>query len=187
MLTETAVTKFSVCTTCLHLTSRGADTQRCTCEKQVKPKLGILDCPSGFHLCYICARKIAGGISRWSWNACNFCLLVNRQLQQDFGGSLPLGRHSIMNGFSVPFNTVPVETEAAIKNLVASLSVQDSMNNWGKLRARELLKSVPDWAPRKNVELTDWHQKFKASRFRSTAAFKKYFGVDELAELKERL
>ena len=187
MLIETADTKFSVCTTCLHLTSHAADTQRCACEKQVEPNLGILDCPSGFHLCYICARKIAGGISRWSWNACNFCLLINRQLQQDFEGSVPLGRHSFMNGFSVPVNAVPVESEAAIRNLVASFSVQVSLSDWGQLRARELFESVPEWAPRKDVDLTQWQRKFKASKFLSTAAFKKYFGVDELAELKERL
>jgi hypothetical protein len=101
------VMSYVVCTTCYWLSeapTRGPlrGPQRCSCEAQVKQNYGVLDCPSGFHLCYICARTMVGGTSRWSWEACNFCLTANSGTQKKFGFSLALGRHSIMNGISIP-------------------------------------------------------------------------------------
>ena len=90
------VMSYVVCTTCYWLSAaptRGLHRgpQRCSCEEQVSRKDVSLDCPSGFHLCYICARTKVGGTSRWSWEACNFCLTANSGTQKKFGFSLALG------------------------------------------------------------------------------------------------
>ena len=62
---------FYVCTTCFGLTSAGTGMQRCRCE-EYKAYPGV-DCPSGYHLCYMCAAVVAGGTGRYSWNACDVC------------------------------------------------------------------------------------------------------------------
>ncbi len=85
------MSSFYVCTKCFGLTSKGAGMQRCSCE-EYKSYSGV-DCPSGYHLCDLCAASLAGGTSRYSWNACELCLKFNRKLATDYGVNLPLGWH----------------------------------------------------------------------------------------------
>ncbi len=83
------MSSFYVCTKCFGLTSKGTGMQRCSCEEYKSSS--EVDCPSGYHLCDICAASIAGGTSRYSWNACEVCLKFNRKLATDYGVNLPLG------------------------------------------------------------------------------------------------
>lgn len=48
---------FLICTTCFWPTSAGTGIQRCRCEKH-QPYPGV-DCPSGYHLCQLCAALLA--------------------------------------------------------------------------------------------------------------------------------
>ena len=175
---------FSVCTTCFQLTDLTlGTTQRCRCVEQVKEAFGYLDCPSGFHLCDLCARLQAGGTSRWSWNACDFCRTVNANTQKRLGFSLPLGRHSIMNGFSVPVSAVGEELADGAETLVAFMAKSVAISDWGLLKAREMFESVPVWAKESHISLEVWQKKFPASKENSLAALRNYYGVKKLTDL----
>ena len=179
---------YSVCTTCFHLTDlTKRSSQRCRCATEERPPSNGVDCPSGFHLCDLCARALAGGTSRWSWNACKSCLNINANTQKSLGFSLPLGRHSIMNGFSVPASAVGKELAAGADSLVAFVNKSVAISDWGLLQARELFESVPQWAKEDYVPLEVWQKKFKASKEKSLDALQKYYGVKTLADLLKQV
>ncbi len=169
-----------VCTTCFGLTSAGQGMQVCRCEVY-KPYPGI-DCPSGYHLCYMCAASKAGGTSRWAWNACDPCLKFNRSLKSKHGVSLPLGRHSIMNGFGIPMKASREVQEAASKDLLRSVNKAGDISDWGTLQARVLFESVPMWRNEPYILLSTWEAKFHLSKVKATSrsvqAFKDYLRVD---------
>lgn len=169
-----------VCTKCFGLTSNGSGMQRCNCE-EYKTYPGV-DCPSGFHLCYICATSLAGGTGRYSWNVCSTCLEYNRKLATDFGISLPLGRHSIMNGLSIPLHGAKIEQDLFITQLLKSIELAESLSEWGTAEARALFDSVPKWRKKTHILLSDWEAKFHLTSVRATSrsvvAFKKFLGVE---------
>ena len=182
------VMSYVVCTTCYWLSdapTRGPlrGPQRCSCEEQVKRKDVSLDCPSGFHLCYICATTMVGGTSRWSWEACKFCLGVNSSTQKEFGFGLALGRHSIMNGISIPLREKITADDKRVVDLLNFANFSVRLSDWGILRARQLFESVPEWESLKVVSLEVWQKKFKSSRETSLAALKNYYGVKEFSDL----
>ena len=174
-----------ICTRCFGLTSAGLGMQQCRCEKyQDYP--GV-DCPSGYHLCYLCAASVTGGTGRYSWNVCEVCLKFNRKLARDYGVRLPLGRHSIMNGVSIPMSaSAEVQARAAAK-LIAFVAVAGAISDWGALQARVLFESVPVWQKEPYVKQSVWETKFKLSvvkaSARSAQAFKDYLRVDSFEEL----
>ena len=177
-----AMSSFYVCTKCFGLTSKGAGMQRCSCEEY--KSYSEVDCPSGYHLCDICAASLAGGTSRYSWNACEVCLKFNRKLATDYGVNLPLGRHSIMNGVAIPFNISKEQSDEAIKQLIDSLDLSGSISDWGISQARELFKSVPMWKNEPHILLSKWEAKFALTTVRATsrsvAAFKEYLEVSRI-------
>ena len=174
-----------VCTTCFGLTSAGAGMQRCRCEKyQAYPGT---DCPSGFHLCYMCAASETGGLSRWSWNACDSCLKFNKRLKSKHGVSLPLGRHSIMNGVSIPMSASKRIQDEKTKDLLHFIEVAEDISDWGKLQARVLFESVPMWRNEPYIKVSVWEAKFHLSTVKATTrsvqAFKDYLRVENFDEL----
>ena len=182
------VMSYVVCTTCYWLSdvpTRGPNRgpQRCNCEEQVKSNYGVLDCPSGFHLCYICATTMVGGTSRWSWEACKFCLGVNSSTQKEFGFSLALGRHSIMNGISIPLREKLAADDQRVVDLMNFANFSVRLSDWGILKARQLFESVPEWGSLKVVSLEVWQKKFKNNRNTSLEALKNYYGVKEFSDL----
>jgi hypothetical protein len=96
------------------------------------------------------------------------------------GVSVPLGRHSIMNGIGIPISATRPEFEAGAKALIAFSKKSMALSDWGHLQTRALFESVPAWADRKVITVIEWEKKFKASKKNSRAAFAAYFGVDEL-------
>lgn len=178
------VMSYVVCTTCFWLSDPSSrDSQRCRCEEQVKPEYGLLDCPSGFHLCYICATTLVGGTSRWSWEACTFCRSANTSTQKKFGFSLALGRHSIMNGISIPLKEKLAADDPRYAEMINFVNFSVTLSDWGILRARQVFESVPEWNLLKVVSLEDWQKKFKSNRKTSLAALKNYYGVKEFSDL----
>ena len=167
-----------ICTTCFGLTSAGLGMQQCLCEKY-QPYPGV-DCPSGYHLCYLCAATVTGGTGRYSWTVCEVCLKFNRKLARDYGVSLPLGRHSIMNGVSIPMSASAEVQAQAASALIAFSKKSMALSDWGHLQTRALFESVPVWAERKVITMIEWEKKFKATKKRSRAAFAAYYGVEEL-------
>ena len=178
-----------ICTRCFGLTSAGWGMQRCHCEKY-QPYPGV-DCPSGYHLCYLCAATVTGGTGRYSWTVCEVCLKFNRKLASDYGVSLPLGRHSIMNGVSIPMSASAEVQAHAAEKLIAFVAVAGAISDWGKLQARVLFESVPVWQREPYVKQSVWEAKFKLSGSRATTrsvdAFKGYLRVDSFEELGGRV
>lgn len=74
--------------------------QSCPCENTPAQWEGC-DVSRAKDLCILCARATAGGTTRWSWLACGECREVVRADGALGLPSLPLGRHSIMNGAAV--------------------------------------------------------------------------------------
>jgi hypothetical protein len=163
-----------VCTTCFSLTSMGLGMQRCRCE-EYKAYAGV-DCPSGFILCYMCAATVAGGTSRYSWNACESCLKFNRYMAGKYGFSLPLGRHSIMNSISVPLRASSEVQEKAVAEMLKFVEVSGAISDWGLLQARTLYESAPTLSVLGIVPTAKWQAKFHLSKVaatsRSVQAFK---------------
>ena len=171
----------SLCTSCFVLSDLSKQSsQRCRCEEQIPVNMGMLDCPSGLVLCYICARAVAGGFGRYSWNACKSCLGVNSGMSAWLGVSLPLGRHSIMNGIGILMSATRPEFEDGANALIAFSQKSVELSDWGHLQTRTLFESVPAWADREVITVIEWQKKFKASKKNSRDAFAAYYGVDEL-------
>ena len=174
-----------VCTTCFSLTSMGLGMQRCRCE-EYKAYDGV-DCPSGYHLCYMCAATVVGGTGRYSWNACESCLKFNRSLQGNYGFSLPLGRHSIMNSISVPLRASLEVQEKAIAEMLKFVEVSGSISDWGLLQARTLFESAPTLSVLGIIPREKWEAKFHLTKVKATSrsvqAFKDYLRVNDFEEL----
>jgi hypothetical protein len=174
-----------VCTTCFNLTSLGLGMQRCRCE-ECKAYEGV-DCPAGYHLCYMCAATVVGGTSRYSWTACESCLKFNRSLQGKYGFSLPLGRHSIMNSISVPLRASAEVQDKAVAEMLKFVEVSGSISDWGLLQARTLYESAHSSSVLGIVAAEKWEAKFHLSKVKATSrsaqAFKDYLRINEFGEL----
>ena len=140
----------SLCTSCFALSDLSKQSsQRCRCEEQIPVNLGMLDCPSGLVLCYICARAVAGGFGRYSWNACKSCRSVNSGMSEWLGVSLPLGRHSVMNGIGISMSATRTEYEAGASALIAFSQMSMALSVRGHRQTRALLVYCPAWAEAK--------------------------------------
>ena len=174
-----------VCTTCFGLTSAGHGMQGCRCEKY-KTYPGV-DCPSGFHLCYMCAASLAGGTGRYSWNVCEVCLKFNRNLQSNYGASLPLGRHSLMNRVSIPIHATRSMQDEGITEMLNFLEKAQNISDWGNLQARALFESIPMWRKEPFIRLQRWEEKFALSKVKATSRsvqkFKAFLRIDEFSIL----
>jgi hypothetical protein len=155
-----------ICTTCFGLTAKGNGMQRCSCQ-EVKSYPGV-DCPSGYHLCYLCAALVTGGESRYSWNACNWCLKFNRWLRENHGISLPLGRHSIMNGIAIPFKSGEGEKKVAVEKMLDFLTLSTKLEQWGQIQAKSLFSSVLSWKKERYILASKWEAKFALSKVMAT-------------------
>ncbi len=111
------------------------------------------------------------------------CLSVNSSTQKEFGFSLALGRHSIMNGISIPLREKLAADDQRVVDLMNFANFSVRLSDWGTLRARELFESVPEWKLLKAVSLEDWQKKFKNNRKTSLEALKNYYGVNEFSDL----
>ena len=130
---------------------------------------------------------MAGGTGRYSWNVCEVCLKFNRSLAGKYGASLPLGRHSIMNGISIPMHAPRIEQEAGITEMLNFLDKAQSLTDWGDLQARTLFESVPMWRKEPFIRLRRWEEKFALSKVKATTRsvqmFKDYLQIDDFEEL----
>ena len=135
----------------------------------------------------MCAASIAGGTGRYSWNVCEVCLKFNRTLNTKYGVSLPLGRHSIMNGISIPIHATRSVQEEGITEMLNFLDKAQSLSDWGDLQARTLFESVPMWRKEPFIRLRRWEEKFALSKVKATSRsvqmFKDYLRIDDFEEL----
>ena len=147
-----------ICTTCFSLTSKGATTQRCQCEPY--QSIPGLDCPSGYHLCYICSVRVAGGRSRWSHEACSICLDANKSLRRE-KICLPLGRHSIMNGLAIPIEVSDERFQELAGELVGFINVMTILGELAKQRTITMFQTQGKWANVRFIPLQHWEKTFQ--------------------------
>jgi len=130
----------------------------------------------------MCATDIAGGTSRWAWNACESCINFNRYLGRTYGFRLPLGRHSITNSVGIPFHASKEIQEKAIATMFDFLDTAVSLEDWGAQQAKVLFESVGSWKKEQLIPLDKWMAKFQLSKVKSTSrseqAFKDYLRID---------
>jgi hypothetical protein len=135
----------------------------------------------------MCAASMAGGTGRFSWNVCEVCLKFNRTLAGKYGASLPLGRHSIMNGIAIPIHATPSEQEEGITEMLNFLDKAQSLTDWGNLQARMLFESIPMWRNEPFIQLKRWEEKFALSKVKATSRsvrmFKDYLRIEDFEEL----
>ena len=152
------IPKFYVCTKCFNLTSKGESTQTCRCENSVS-LLGI-DCPRGYHLCYVCSASLAGGNSRWSWEACELCLAANSIMKESVGESLYLGRHSTMNGIAFPRDLKNEDLLVAATVLLEFSQSMQVLEKCALSKARELFLKNSKWKSLTYIPLSLWEKHF---------------------------
>ena len=130
---------------------------------------------------------MAGGTGRYSWSVCEVCLKFNRSLGGKYGASLPLGRHSIMNGIAIPIHATGSEQEEGITEMLNFLDKAQSLTDWGDLQARTLFESVPMWRKEPFIQLKRWEEKFALSKVKATSRsvqmFKDYLRINDFEEL----
>lgn len=150
---EAPLDKLFLCTTCFSLTSKGTTSQRCQCEPF--QRIHGLDCPSGYHLCYICSARVAGGTSRWSHEACPICLDANTSLAKE-GIRLPLGRHSVMNGIAIPFTISQECFKELVGEMVGFVNVMTLLSELSKQRAITLYLTETKWLNVRFIPVRQW-------------------------------
>lgn len=154
-------TSLYLCTTCFHLSSHGESSQRCLCEP--KHKKTDLDAPNGFHLCYICCVRVAGGTSRWSWEACGICLKANKALEEIGKPALALGRHSIMNGVAGRIGDLKRSNPKAIQGLLQFAVAMGELHEKAEAQTRNLFKGIERWRNLGQIPIVLWEREFAAS------------------------
>ena len=182
--------ELAVCATCFEVryVKESTKLQRCKCQgRYARAELGDTDCPNGLTLCQVCARRLVGGFSRFSWLACESCKTANTKFHFKMGFKLPIGRHSIMNGITIPANSPRAELEAGISNMMTLVKSWEDLNTWCSLKTRTLFESVPEWAELKLIPIDLWEKKFESSLETSLNSFAEFYGVKDAKELRKRL
>ena len=162
--------EYWVCTKCFDLTSLGKDYQHCKCEPKPQIDKPQVDCPSGFQLCALCARGVAGGLSRWSWLVCSECKEIS--VGRTIGGSnIPVGRHSIMNGDVWPLEVQnESERERQVREVLDFVNLQNELQIFGKARAEALFRNELLLHGEEHVSVFQWKLSFPSSEVASRAA-----------------
>ena len=103
------------------------------------------------------------------------------------GFNLPLGRHSVMNGVTIPANVPREELEERISAIMTLTKSWENLATWCTLKSRSLFESVPEWAEMKSIPIDLWEKRFESSLETSLISFAEFYGVKDAKELRKRL
>ena len=134
--------------------------QSCACEDTPEEWAGF-DVSRERDLCIICVRGTAGGTSRWAWLGCQSCRAVNDVIRAKTGKQIPLGRHSIMNGYSVHGAAPPERQREQAARLAVFASDQQELRKWQAEEFRRVAGRYPSDA---DVPLTVWQRELPPGR-----------------------
>lgn len=149
--------------------------QSCRCEDNPEKWEGC-DVSSERDLCIICFRATAGGVSRWSWLACEDCREVNQKLGPRYGvRPFPLGRHSLMNGIGVRGGAPPEVQHEQLARLKAFARGDDRLRSW---RHEEYRRLAGVFDPLADVPLREWQSLWPPGREASRDAFARLLAPD---------
>ncbi len=138
-------------------------------------------------LCEVCARGTAGGVTRFSWLACQSCRTVEKALQEALGVRvLPVGRHSLMNGVGLQVAQAPASEVAEFTVDFEGLAASwHRLSEWGRAEALRLAATVDGEDP--DVPLATWQERFPASLASSVNAYERYLRMPLPDTVCERL
>lgn len=123
-------------------------------------------------LCIVCFRATAGGITRWSWLACENCRAVNNAIAEVWGfRPFALGRHSLMNGIGVRGGQPPDQDQ--VRRLAEFAGGDWRLRGW---RDHEYRLMAARFDPDADVPLRQWQQAWPPSAAASREAFVRLVG-----------
>lgn len=134
--------------------------QSCPCE-DVSERWEGFDVSQECDLCIICVRGVAGGTSRWAWLGCDACRAVNDVIRAKTGKSIPLGRHSVMNGSAIHLGASPERQREQAARLAQHARDQQDLFNWQAEEFRRLAGKFPSGD---DIPLTVWQRELPPSR-----------------------
>lgn len=140
--------------------------QSCPCE-ETQEKWHGCDVSQALDLCIVCVRGTAGGTSRWAWLGCDTCRAVNDIIRAKTGKQIPMGRHSIMNGYCVRGGASPELQREQAERLAQFVNDQQELFKWQAGEFRRLANTFPSGA---DIPLTVWLRELPPSRDRSIDA-----------------
>lgn len=133
-------------------------------------------------LCQVCARGLAGGVTRWSYLGCLHCRAVEHALQAWLGiRVLPLGRHSLMNGVgrrvvSGPSTDADADTDADTEAFCQSFNALglswSRLSEWGDAEVQRLASLAAFDV--EDVPLDQWQRAFPVSAAASVDAYERF-------------
>lgn len=193
------VSDMSICTSSARLFgpfsyAGGAHTheQRCLypdCEQRLAawhaPSTGlpepVADFPEAVELCHCCARTLIRSGSKFSSFFCGECRERVIALNRSYGLSVvPLGRHSLMNGFLLRGGADAGETEAFVSGVRGVFSRIDRLEIWRRTLVHDnvaaMSKQTPYVAAPEYVAFNLEHGLPKVELFRQLCRF---FGADQ--------
>lgn len=149
---ERLAARMEVCRTCLGLRGPFTDDfdrceriQRCACEPE-EPLWNAYDYNRGAELCRCCVAAIVSSGSRWSHYFCAECHERIVAYDRAMGGAvIPIGRHSLMNGFSLPAKEarLPRARAVFVKKLLAMGTSSTTLHRWAHARTAEVVRGIP--------------------------------------------
>jgi hypothetical protein len=150
--------------------------QSCKCEDSPE-EWKDYDVSRERDLCLICVRGTAGGTSRWSWLGCEACRAVNQAIFSRYGKQIPLGRHSIMNGYSVRGGPPSDVQREQAERLTQFAHDQRALYRWQSDEFSRLARRFPADA---DIPLRIWKLELPASREASIDAMIRLTGDESL-------
>lgn len=154
--------------------------QPCRCDKTAM-KWPYCDVSRLQDLCTLCAQAIAGGVSRYSWKACDLCRDYNNSLGPVYGRApLPLGRHSIMNGRSFSITLAGEQLPLAMGSMLGMIDLWLALDKWVPIQVHKKA-AAQGWDINDRVGLDDWLSANPASPQASATAFSEFF--EHMSEL----
>ncbi|QZT60272.1 hypothetical protein JN085_14410 [Mycolicibacterium austroafricanum] len=135
--------------------------QSCRCEDRPERWEGV-DVSRDTDLCIVCFRGTAGGVSRWSWLACEDCRAVNSAIGQRWGvRPFHLGRHSLMNGIGVRSGAPPEVRNEQLAQLQEFVRGDIRLRDWRRI---EYPRLAACFDPLADVPLRTWQEEHPPSR-----------------------
>ncbi len=145
-----------LCRECLELRGPFYDTfnkcervQRCGCEPK-DPPWNAFDYNTAAELCHCCAAVVIASGSRWNLVFCEAC--KERVVAYDRAAGeavIPIGRHSIMNNFSLPANEAHRSRARAtfVRKLVGMSNGMDRLWTYHRDHRRRVVNAISGAQP----------------------------------------
>ena len=174
--------KLFVCTACFQLTALVQGWARCACEPAIELNDPLAFDPTVALLCVLCARgAVREGQPFW-WQGCPCCLEFNGQMEERLNRQFQMSRMSNTNyALAKHFSKSEFELKRMNKFIDRWTTEWESIFKWGRLLARELWETVPEWAEDKYIGVRAWEKKFPISKENTEQAFLRFTGWPNMA------